>query len=169
MTCEEIQSKTFYLAEDDPEIRKIVHEHIDSCSVCDTAYSQYRALLNLYRSDRTDDASPLSRGRWGAACPEHSNPPLTPPLIRGVNHGLNPNVWRLMRIAAVLILGLLLGVHWRSQRVAPERPEALQWSQPALHIPVTYSDSTDREFQARVESVEDSLARLKTQTLNNQF
>lgn len=146
MSCEEIQSKSFYLAEDDPEIRKIVEEHLDSCSVCDAAYSQYNALLDLYRSDLTSGSSPA---------------------LVDVKSPVFP--WRLARIAAVLILGLLLGVHWRSQRMEPERAEALQWSQPELHIPVTYSDSRDREFQARVESVEDSLARLKSQTSNNQF
>ena len=145
MSCDEIQSISFYLAEDDSEIRKIVDEHLDSCSVCDAAYSQYRALLNLYSSSGRK-ASPAYVDSKERALP-----------------------WRLARIAAVLILGLLVGIHWRSQRIEPEHVEALQWSQPALHIPVTYSDSRDREFQARVESVEDSLARLKTQTLNNQF
>jgi len=145
MSCEEIQSKSFYLAEDDLEIRKVVDEHLDSCKACDAVYSQYRALLDLYGSAKRE-ASPALVDAEPSALP-----------------------WRLTRIAAVLILGALLSVHWHKQAIRPERTEALQWSQPPLHIPVMYSDSVDREFQARVDSLEDTLALLKSQTSNNQF
>lgn len=152
MNCEEYQERILYLAEEDASMRMLLEEHLAFCSECRRSQEEYRAFLSAYRSLDVEDV------------PSFGMP--VPSVLP----------WRLTRIAAVILFGLLLGFLWKKEAGPPVRPivpetgvSTLSWDPPVAVYSSFAMNSENRDFETRIEYLQDAITKLKIQTSNNQF
>ena len=149
MICDQYQSEIFYLAEDDAQSRVILEEHLDTCHNCSLKWQEYQTLLRGYESATLAESPALALSKE----PKY--------------------IWPLLRIAAILLFGSLVGLFWQKQtKVASVRliqNEVVAWEPPSLHFSATPLDTQDRDFQERIHYLEDAIATLQVQSSSNQF
>lgn len=150
MNCNEIQAQLLYLAEDEPDARQKLEEHLAFCTECSRKWKEYRLLLSAYESACSEESPPMSLRR----------------TIR--------IPWRLIRIAALVAVAICAGFFWpgkmpRSMQPQVQNQAVLSWDPPPAVSTTLVINSQDQDFQARIDSVQDGITRLRMQTSSNEF
>ncbi|MEW6368289.1 MAG: hypothetical protein AB1714_26970 [Acidobacteriota bacterium] len=151
MTCEELQTKAIYLAEDDASMREQVEAHIAGCAGCSAWREEYQRVLQAYSRTIHEEAPALVRRR--------ARLPLS----------------LLLAAAATLLvaIGIVFLVDWRpATQEAPISSPASGALTPAPPSPARAEDvlaAPDSDFDARLDAVHQRVASLKRELSATEF